>query len=230
VTEGAAPIDDALVGEITRRLDAVRNRISDAGGDPGRVRVVAVTKRQPVEVASAALAAGVEDLGENYASELLAKASELQAPAPVRWHLIGAIQRRRVRALAGVVALWQTLSRAEEAASIARFAPGASVLIEVELTGLPGRNGVAADGVRALAERARAEGLDLQGLMTVAAPGDPESALRCFQTLSSLADALGLPERSMGMSDDLELAVRAGSTMVRIGRALLGPRPPGQVA
>jgi len=230
MTEPDQAPDPVLVASVGRRLEVVRNRIADAGGDPERVRVVAVTKRQPPEVARAAVAAGVLDLGENYASELLAKTEALSGTDPVRWHLLGAIQRRRVRSLAGVVALWQSVARVEEAIQIARFAPGARVLVEVELTGLPGRNGVGADQVGALASRVVEEGLDLLGLMTVAPPGDPRGALACFERCSSLADSLGLPERSMGMSDDLELAVRAGSTMVRVGRALLGPRPTGAVA
>lgn len=230
VTEPDEASDPLLVAAVGRRLEVVRNRIADAGGDPERVRIVAVTKRQPPEVALAAMAAGVVDLGENYASELLAKAEVLAGSDPLRWHLIGAVQRRRVRALAGVVALWQTVAREEEVVEIARFAPGAQVLVEVELTGLPGRNGVGAEQVRPLAAKVVDAGLDLLGLMTVAPPGDPRAARACFERCASLADSLGLRERSMGMSDDLELAVRAGSTMVRVGRALLGPRPTGAVA
>ena len=107
---------------------------------------------------------------------------------------------------------------------IARFAPGATVLVEVDTSGLPGRNGCPPDDVRGLVPRLRDAGLDVRGLMTVAAP-DPVAASSAFTTVRALADELGLEERSMGMTDDLEAAVQAGSTMVRIGRALFGERP-----
>jgi uncharacterized pyridoxal phosphate-containing UPF0001 family protein len=147
------------------------------------------------------------------------------APLPVRWHFLGAIQRNKVARLAPIVGLWQSVARMEEGTRIARFAPGAAVLVEVDTTGRPGRNGCPPDAARALVPRLRDAGLDVRGLMTVAAPG-PEAATSAFGTVRSLADELGLEERSMGMTDDLEAAVRAGTTMVRIGRALFGERSP----
>ena len=212
---------------VAERLHSVRLRIEQAGGDPSAVRVVAVTKGFGPEAVAAARAAGLGDIGENYANELVAKAAEVAGdpslPLPLRWHFLGAIQRNKVARLAPIVALWQSVSRVEEGARIARFAPGAMVLVEVDTTGLSGRNGCPPDGVRALVPRLRDAGLDVRGLMTVAAPG-PEAA-QSFATVRSLADELGLEERSMGMTDDLEAAVRAGTTMVRIGRALFGDRP-----
>jgi PLP dependent protein len=213
---------------VAERLRSVRRRIEHAGGDPSTVRVVAVTKGFGPEAVVAARDAGLHDIGENYANELVAKAAELEgrpsAPSAVRWHFLGAIQRNKVARLAPVVGVWQSVARAEEGARIARYAPGATVLVEVDTTGLPGRNGCPPDGVRALVPRLRDDGLDVRGLMTVAAPG-PEAADAAFATVRSLADDLGLEERSMGMTDDLEAAVRAGTTMVRIGRALFGERP-----
>jgi hypothetical protein len=213
---------------VAERLHSVRLRIEQADGDPSAVRVVAVTKGFGPEAVAAARAAGLGDIGENYANELVAKAAEVAgdppSPLPLRWHFLGAIQRNKVARLAPVVGLWQSVSRVQEGARIARFAPGATVLVEVDTTGLSGRNGCPPDGVRALVPRLRDVGLDVRGLMTVAAPG-PEAAAKSFATVRSLADELGLEERSMGMTDDLEAAVRAGTTMVRIGRALFGDRP-----
>ena len=97
--------------------------------------------------------------------------------------------------------------------------------MQVETTGLPGRNGCSPAEVIELVPRLADLGLDVRGLMTVAAP-DPTASREAFVSLARLADRLGLEERSMGMSDDLEAAVAAGSTMVRIGRALFGARPP----
>jgi PLP dependent protein len=131
-----------------------------------------------------------------------------------------------VRALAPLVAVWQGVARLAEGERIAQYAPGARILIQVDTTGgQPGRNGCAPADVTALAGSLSTLNLQLDGLMTVAPP-DAEAAAAAFQSVRRLADALGLEERSMGMSADLEAAVAAGSTMVRIGRALFGERPP----
>ncbi|MGH9087650.1 MAG: YggS family pyridoxal phosphate enzyme [Acidimicrobiales bacterium] len=202
---------------------AVRARIAAAGGDPGTVRVVAVTKGFGPDVARATVAAGLLDVGENYAQELLAKAVGWDTvPAP-RWHFLGAVQRNKVPALAPVVDCWQSVARAVEGEAIARRRPGAGVLVEVDLTGRKGRNGCSPDAVPALVTDLGSLGLDVRGLMTVAPPG-PGGARPAFRTVRDLADRLGLPERSMGMSGDLEDAVAEGSTMVRVGRALFGAR------
>lgn len=226
-TISTSPPSSASNG-VAGRLDSVRLRIERAGGDPSAVRIVAVTKGFGPDAVRAARAAGLHDIGENYANELVAKAAELQgdasSPSPVRWHFLGAIQRNKVARLAPVVGVWQSVSRAEEGARIARFAPDATVFVEVDTTGRSGRNGCAPDDVRALVPRLRDTGLDVRGLMTVAAPG-PEAAALAFSTVRALADELALEERSMGMTDDLEAAVRAGTTMVRMGRALFGERP-----
>ena len=214
-------------GAVGARLAELRRRIAAAGGDTARVRIVAVTKGLAPEAAEAALAAGCRDLGENYADELVAKAARLQAAgrdAGVCWHLIGGIQRRSVARLAPHVGLYETVDRLEEGVALARHAPGAAVLVEVDTTGMPGRGGVPLDAAGRLVEGLVALGLDVQGLMTVAAPGDADGARRCFAAVSSLVAELGLAEASMGMSDDFEIAVAEGSTMVRVGRALFGPR------
>jgi hypothetical protein len=185
--------------------------------------VIAVTKGFGVDAVRAALDAGLRDVGENYAAELVAKASRV-APDGVVWHFLGAVQRNKVAQLAPIVGVWQSVAREAEGARIARFAPGARVLVEVETTGLPGRNGCPPEEVGQLVARLRGAGLDVGGLMTVAAPG-PAAAQEAFETVGRLADRLGLEERSMGMTDDLEAAVAAGTTMVRVGRALFGDRP-----
>ena len=210
--------------EVARRAERVRDRIAGAGGDPERVRILAVSKGFAAPVARAAVAAGFTDLGENYAQELQAKATELTEP--VRWHFIGRLQTNKVKALAGVVAWWQTVDRPELAAEIARRAPGASVLVQVNVSAEPTKGGCDPGATPDLVGRARDLGLHVQGLMTVGRTGPPAQARAGFDVLRDLADRLELPERSMGMSGDLEEAVRAGSTMVRIGSALFGDRPP----
>ncbi len=209
--------------EIAARLAAVVVRIERAGGDPTQVRVIAVTKGFGPAAVDAARAAGLTDVGENYAAELEAKAP---GPPGTNWHFLGTIQRNKVRSLAPLVAMWQGVARLVEGERIAQYAPGARVLIQVDTSGgLPGRNGCPPADVEALAASLSTLDLHLGGLMTVAPP-DEAAATAAFRSVGRLADALGLKERSMGMSSDLEAAVAAGSTMVRIGRALFGDRPP----
>ncbi len=195
--------------------------------------VVAVTKGHGPEAVLAALDVGLTDIGENYAQELLQKAERVAgaAPAAPRWHYLGAVQRRKVRSLAPLVSLWQGVSRLEEGAEIGRHIPGAEVLVEVDVTGTPGRGGVSLEAAPALVAALPSTGVVVRGLMIVApaaapaAGGDP--ALAAFKSVGALADELRLPVRSMGMSGDIEQAVQAGSTMVRVGEALFGPRPTG---
>ncbi len=208
---------------VAGALAEIRRRIASAGGDVDAVRVVAVTKGFGIDAVLAARAAGLCDIGENYAAELLAKAP---GPEGTSWHFLGAVQRNKVGPLAPVVSMWQGVARVGEGERIARFCPGARVLVQVDCTGQPGRNGVSVSDTPALVEALRGLDLDVAGLMTVA-PTDHDAADRAFGEVDRLATELGLAERSMGMSDDLELAVTHGSTMVRIGRALFGERSRG---
>lgn len=216
-----------LVGE---RLVAVRARIAAAGRDPDAVRVLAVTKGFGPEAVQAAVGAGLDAVGENYAQELRAKADELDRLDPevasrVVWHFIGQLQTNKVKLVADRVAVWHTLDRASALEAVARRAPGAVVLVQANLTDDPGRGGAALAEVPGLVSRGRALGLDVRGLMAVGPPGGPEAARPGFRAVVALADALGLPERSIGMSGDLEVAVQEGATLLRIGRDLFGPRP-----
>jgi pyridoxal phosphate enzyme (YggS family) len=197
--------------------------------------VLAVTKGHPLEVVELAARAGLVDLGENYAQELLAKATA-SAPgghegheAP-RWHFIGQLQRNKVRQLAPWVALWQSIDRPELIDEVARRAPGAAVLIQVNATDEPQKGGCSPAACPALVERAAGAGLRVRGLMTVGPTEGPDGVgadpRPGFAVVRGLVDRLGLDVCSMGMTADLEQAVRAGSTMVRIGTALFGPRAP----
>lgn len=214
--------------EVARRAAAVRARIAAAGGGP-EVELLAVTKGFGLDAVTAAQRAGLDSVGENYAQELrdkVAARAELADPGPEPlWHFIGRLQRNKVRQIAAYVALWQTVDREELAAEIARRAPGAGVLVQLNLSGEPQKGGCLPDEAAGLVARATDLGLDVRGLMGVAPAGPPEDARPGFRRLVGLADELGLAVRSIGMSADLEVAVEEGSTMVRIGRDLFGERP-----
>ncbi len=214
---------------VAEGLAAVRARIAgaaeDGGRDPRDVTLVVVTKSVGVDAIRDAIAAGATDVGENRAQDLAAKARALETDdaGPQRWHFIGRLQRNKVRAVAPYVALWQSVDRDELATEIARRAPGARVLVQVNVAGEAQKGGCAPAETAALVDRCRAHGLDVEGLMTVPPEaGDPTPS---FATLRSLSDALGLATCSMGMSGDFERAIRAGATMVRVGSAIFGPRP-----
>jgi PLP dependent protein len=234
---------------LAANVAAVHGRIRAAGGDPDGIALVAVTKGFGPEVARAALDAGLVLLGENYAQELLEKVARLdpppafsgasgredaaqepgrapdQAGAP-QWHFLGRLQTNKVRQLAPHVALWQSVDRPEVIREIAKRAPGAAVLVQVNLSGEEHKGGCPFGDVPRLVGLAGDEGLAVRGLMGVGPAGEPGAARPGFERLVALADALELPVRSIGMSADLEVAVRAGSTMIRVGTDLFGPRPP----
>jgi pyridoxal phosphate enzyme (YggS family) len=216
--------------EIASNLRAVRDRIEHAGGDPNRVRIVAVAKRFDAETVAAALAAGIVDIGESYAQELHAAVAGLDdllpphVPRP-RWHFVGRIQRNKIGALAPIVDLWHSVDRVEAGTAIARAAPGAAVLAQVNTSGEPQKGGCAPRAAPALVAALRDAGLDVRGLMTIGPLGEPDAARRAFRSLRELADDLALPERSMGMTADLEIAIEEGATIVRVGTALFGSRP-----
>jgi pyridoxal phosphate enzyme (YggS family) len=209
------------------RLTGIRARIGAASPDPSAVTLMAVTKGFGPEAVRTALAAGLTVVGENYADELVAKAHALaDDPGPVpEWHFLGAIQRNKVARLAPVVACWQGVTRLAEGRAIATRRPGARVLVQVDVAGLPGRGGVPPGEVAELVTALRGEDLDVAGLMAVGPPGPPEGARAGFREVRRLADDLDLSVRSMGMTDDLEVALSEGSTMIRVGRALFGDRP-----
>jgi uncharacterized pyridoxal phosphate-containing UPF0001 family protein len=130
-----------------------------------------------------------------------------------------------VRRIASQVHLWQAVDRLAAGEEIARRRAGAHVLVEINVSGEPAKHGCGFDDAPAVVDGLRALGLHVRGLMAVGPTGAPEMARPGFRRLAELADRLGLRERSMGMTDDLEVAVQEGTTMVRVGRALFGPRP-----
>lgn len=209
--------------QIAERLADVRARIEAAGRPAADVRIVAVTKQAGAEAIAAIVDAGITDLGENQAQALVAKAAE--APPGVRWHFLGPVQRNKVKALHPHVSLWHAVDRDAAGAEIAGHDEPAPVLVQVNLAGDPQRPGVTWDEAPALVDRLVSTGLDVRGLMGVASRSSGSEGARTeFRRLAALAAQLELRELSMGMSNDLEVAVQEGATIVRIGTALFGAR------
>jgi pyridoxal phosphate enzyme (YggS family) len=224
---------------LAERLAEARERIrahQARGGWSHPVRIVAVTKSHGPEAVRAALAAGLQDIGENRVQEALGK-QEALGGLPVRWHLIGSLQRNKVRQVVGRFALIHSVDRASLAEELDRRigAVGGSpqpVLVEVNCSGEPAKGGVEPEALPGLlATIAGLPTLELRGLMTLAALSDAEKVQRAaFGRLRGLRETLqragyALPELSMGMSGDFPVAVEEGATLVRLGTLLFGERP-----
>ena len=215
-------------GELAGRLAEVRGRIEAAarraGRDPSAVTLVAVTKTKPLDDLLAAYEAGVRDFGENRVQEAEAKFPHLP-PDAVR-HLIGPLQSNKANKAARLADAVHAVDSADIARRLARAAANEkrrlAVYVEVNTGGEETKAGVTPAGVAALVEAVRAlPELDLRGLMAIPPPGDTRPH---FALLRRLAESLGLAGLSMGMSDDYEVAVEEGATVVRVGTALFGHR------
>lgn len=225
--------------ELEQNLNAVRERIARACGRAGRsadaVRLVAVSKTFPAERVNDMVAAGHTLFGENRVQEALDKMPAVTGE--VRWHLVGHLQRNKARHAVGRFELIHSVDGDALARELDRRAASAgvvqAVLVQVNLSGETTKSGVDAAGLPALLETTAAlEHLDLRGLMTLPPPApNPDKARHWFTDLrrcrDEAQDRLGrpLPDLSMGMTDDFEVAVEEGATLVRVGRALFGERP-----
>ncbi|MBM4396326.1 MAG: YggS family pyridoxal phosphate-dependent enzyme [Deltaproteobacteria bacterium] len=231
-----------LDSDIRANLAAVRDRIeaacARAGRDPAGVTLVGVTKTRGADVVAAAVRAGLADLGENYAQELVRKASGLPAGVAPRWHFIGALQTNKVRHVAGLISAIHSVDRPSLADELAKRLPAGAavdVFVEVGIAGEEQKSGMAPAGAEALCRRVlEVPSLRLAGLMCVPPDADdPEASRPHFRALRELRDRLldairppagRLAGLSMGMSHDLEVAVQEGATVVRVGTALFGRR------
>ncbi len=224
---------------IATRLASVRARIDAAaiaaGRDPALVRLVAVSKKKTESAVREAYAAGQRAFGESYAQELEAKAAALSDLGDIEWHFIGGLQSNKAKIVAKRAQVVHSLDSAHVAKALAGRAEALErdtplpVLLEVNVGGEAQKHGVAPVDLAATLAAVRAlRSLVVCGLMTVPPAGDAASARAVFDTLVSLRNLHGgpsaLPELSMGMTSDLEEAVAAGATMVRIGTAIFGER------
>jgi pyridoxal phosphate enzyme (YggS family) len=225
--------------EIGARIRNLRTRVAAAalaaGRDPECIGILAVSKLQPAAAIRAGMAAGLADFGENFLQEALAKMDEIGA-GPARWHFIGALQSNKTSAVAERFDWVHSLDREKIATRLSRQRPPGmaplNVCIQVRIGQEASKSGVEPAEAESLARRvAGMPGLRLRGLMAVPPPeSDPARQRAWCRQLKELFDALQaagleMDTLSMGMSDDLEAAVAEGSTLVRIGTAIFGPRP-----
>lgn len=234
----------AAVPDHLARVREEIARIQAAEGVSGRVTIVGVTKGHPADAVRAAVAAGLEDVGENRVQEALHKQDEVGA-VPVRWHLIGHLQTNKAKFVPGRFALVHSVDSERVAGALAaahrRAAEGGAVaaaaalpvLLQVNVAGEEQKSGCGLDEAEAIAHRIAAmPELALTGLMTMAPLTSDEAAQRgVFAGLRALRDGLAaqgldVPELSMGMSADYRAAVAEGSTMVRLGTVIFGEREP----
>ena len=219
---------------IAERLEAVRVRIADAcqraDRSPDEVTLVAVAKGFPPEVVREAAAAGIRHFGENRVQEAQAKLPHLAdlSPRPT-WHMVGHLQTNKVKTALNLFDIIQTVDSLHLAEAISRWVPSSvrvPVLLEANIASDPAKYGFSPEEMPAQAEAIRSlPGLDVRGLMTVAPIAeDPDELRPIFRRLRDLGQSLDLPELSMGMTDDFEVALEEGATIVRIGRAIFGER------
>lgn len=211
--------------EVRERIAAVAARVGRGGEE---VTLVAVSKAVGPRLIREAYDAGQRDFAENRAPALAARWGEL--PGDCRWHFIGRLQGNKVRLVRPVACLLHSVDRADLAGYWVK-GPGLPppVLVQVNVAGEPGKAGVPPNEAEALIATAAGLGLEVRGLMTIPPEGgSPEAARPHFRALARLCAELqprwpGLVELSMGMSDDFEVAIEEGATLLRVGRAIFGP-------
>ena len=217
--------------EIRENIDALEARIAGActraGRARGDVRLVAVSKTFPASDIELAIAAGMTDIGENKVQEGREKKPAVTAPA--RWHLIGHLQSNKARDAVRLFDVIQTVDSFGLAERIARVAESAGkrqeVLLQVNVGREDQKSGADPDDVSKLVRRvSELPSLHLSGLMAIPPLGEAEAMRPYFRQLRALRDGLGLEELSMGMTDDFEVAIEEGATIIRVGRAIFGSR------
>ena len=218
--------------DIAANLRRVQERVGAAcrraGRAPSEVTVVGVSKGFSASVVVAAGQAGLRDMGENRVQEAASKiAMAAEQGARPRWHLVGHLQTNKVKTALSLFDIIHSVDSLHLAEAISRAAiKSMPVLLEVNVAGEPSKYGLRPQEVEPTLAKARGlPNIDVQGLMTVAPFVDnPEDVRLVFRRLRELAQTLGLPQLSMGMSDDFEVALEEGATVIRIGRAIFGPR------
>lgn len=227
---------DALIANISDIYKRISHAAMRAGRRPEDVRLIAVTKTVPAAAIKEAVDAGLRDFGESRVKEAEEKAAELAAyNSEVRWHMVGHLQRNKARAAVGLFDLIHSIDSVRLLREVGKEAERTGklqrVLVEVKLSPEEAKHGVSEEGLMGLLREAEeTKGVEVEGLMAIPPFfDDPRLARPYFKMLRMLRDeaeraGFGLPELSMGMTGDFEIAVEEGATIVRIGTAIFGPR------
>ncbi len=208
--------------EIKERLQEI-NKIIDAKAQ-NPVTLIGVTKGFTHEEVNIASELGIKNFGENYAQELLTK-NPLVDPE-ISWHYIGQLQSNKIRKISHLVDVWHSVTSLKLAREIHKRNDQAQILLQVSLMGPSNSKGFEVEQLPQLISELRDMNIDISGLMTMGVPGDMVATRVVFKELRKLADTFELPECSMGMSDDFEIALESGASMIRVGSAIFGNRRP----
>jgi len=223
------------MNDIPQRINDIHRRMDDALRLAGRatnsVRLIAVSKRQPMDRLMAAYEAGLRDFGENYAQSLEARATEM--PADVRWHMIGHLQKNKAKKLIGKMAMLHAVDSIKLIDVLGRLSPEPlSVLLQVNIGREVQKSGILPEDIPAILEHLSSQKLvQIKGLMTI--PPNDDAPRQWYEKLRILRDELqgqfdlDLTELSMGMSGDFESAILEGATLIRVGTQVFGPRSNG---
>ena len=206
--------------QIAERVGAIENLIRQRADR--EVTLIAVTKGFTIKEIDAAKRAGIVNFGENYAQEM--KAKNLDIEDECIWHFIGQLQSNKVRKISHMVQVWHSVTSMKLAKEIEKRSEFSNILLQVNM-GTRGNNlGIDPSHLPVFLEQLQGMKVNVRGLMTMGVAGDLESTRKIFTSLRRLADLHELPDCSMGMSGDLEIALECGTTMLRVGTGIFGNR------
>ena len=206
------------VKERAQKLAEVVKTKSD-----GNAILLPVTKGFGTREVQAMLEVGLTKIGESYAQEILEK-RKMITDNRIAWHMIGGVQRNKVRKLSETVDLWHSVDRKELITEISKYQKNSKILIQVSLNDRHKQGGCSAENVPDLIEFASDKGINVEGLMTIGVDQDIDATKNVFAELGKLSEKMGLKEISMGMSNDFEIAIDYGATILRVGRSIFGER------
>ena len=206
------------VKERAQKLAEVVKTKSD-----GNAILLPVTKGFGAREVQAMLEVGLTKIGESYAQEILEK-RKMITDNRIAWHMIVRVQRNKVRKLSETVDLWHSVDRKELITEISKYQKNSKILIQVSLNDRHKQGGCSPENVPDLIEFASDKGINVEGLMTIGVDQDIDATKNVFAELGKLSETMGLKEISMGMSNDFEIAIDYGATILRVGRSIFGER------
>ncbi len=206
--------------QITERIGAIENLIRQRADR--EVTLIAVTKGFTIKEIDAAKRAGIVNFGENYAQEM--KAKNLDIEDECIWHFIGQLQSNKVRKISHMVQVWHSVTSMKLAKEIEKRSEFSDILLQVNMGNRGNNLGIYPSHLPVCLEQLQGMKVNVRGLMTMGVAGDLESTRKIFTSLRRLADLHELPDCSMGMSGDLEIALECGTTMLRVGTGIFGNR------